>query len=86
MFGAIIPPVFVSACPVVFKLTLGFSASDPVEAVIHCLEFSRSNIIIYHTCSGRVVFLEGGFWMWTFHFLQNLSHRHHFLRCYEHCT
>ena len=49
MFGAIIPPVKVSTCPVVLKLTLGFSASEPVEAVVHCLELSMNNSIIYHT-------------------------------------
>ena len=45
MFGAIIYPVQVSTCPVVSKLTLGFSASDPVEAAVHCLEFLRMMVL-----------------------------------------
>ena len=52
MFGDIISPVEVSTCPVVLKLALGFSASDPVETAVHCHEFSRNDVIIYHTCSG----------------------------------
>ena len=59
MFGAIISPVQVSTCPVVSKLTLGFSASDPVEVAVHCLQFSWNNSIIHHTCSGGFVCLEG---------------------------
>ena len=86
MFGAITPPVQVSTCPVVSKLALGFSASEPVEAAVHCFEFSGNDGIIHHTCSGRVVCLEGGFWLWPFHFLQSLPHCHHLLRCDEHCT
>ena len=35
MFGAIISPVQVSTCPVVSKLALGLSASEPVEAPVH---------------------------------------------------
>ena len=86
MFGAIIPLVYVSTCPVVSKLTMGFSASEIVEAAVNCLEFSRNDIIIEHACSGGVVYLEGGFWLGPSHFLQCLSHRHHLLHCYEHCT
>ena len=61
MFGTIISPVQFSTCPVVLKLALGLSASEPVEAAVHCLEFSRNDSIIHHTCSGGVVCLEGGF-------------------------
>ena len=81
MFGAIISPVQVLTCPVVSKLALVFSASEPVEAAIHCVKFSWNDSIIYHTCSGGVVCLEGVFWLWPFHFSQSLSHLHHFLRC-----
>ena len=60
-FVAIISPVQVSTCPVVSKLALGFSAPEPVEAAVHCRDFSWDNSIIHHTCSGGVVCLEGGF-------------------------
>ena len=59
MFGDIISPVQVSTCPVISKLVLGFSASDTVEAAVHCLEFSWNDGIIQHTCSGGFVCLEG---------------------------
>ena len=85
MFGAIIPPVQIPACPVIAKLTLSLSASEPVEAAVHCLEFSGQNGIIDYTCSGGVVFLDGVYWLGSFHFLQCLSHRHHLLSCYENC-
>ena len=61
MFGAIISPVHVSTCLVVLKLALGLSASDPVEAVVHCLEFSWNNSVSHPTCRGGVVYLEGVF-------------------------
>ena len=69
IFGAIISPVQVSTFLVVSKLALGFSASEPVEAAVHCLDLSWNDSIIHHTCSGGVVFLEGVFWLWPFHFL-----------------
>ena len=69
VFGAIISPVQVSTYPIVSKLALGFSASEPVEVAVHCLEFSGSDVIIHHTCSGGVVCMEGGFWLWPLHLL-----------------
>ena len=59
MFGAIISPVQVSTCPVLSELALNFSASEPVEAAFHFLEFSWNDGVIYHSCSGGVVYLEG---------------------------
>ena len=69
MFGAIISPVQVSTCVVVSKLALCFSAFEQEEAAVHCLEFSWNDGIIHDTCSGRIVYLEGGFWLWPFHLL-----------------
>ena len=69
MFGAVIYPVQVSTCPVVSKLALGLSASEPVEALVHCIQLSWNDGVIHNTCSGGVVCLEGIFWLWTLHFL-----------------
>ena len=46
MFSAIIPKVSIPTCPIIAKLTLSFSAYEPVEAAVHCLEFSGHNGII----------------------------------------
>ena len=64
-------------------MNLSFSVSEPLEAAVHCLEFSGGNSIIDYACSGGVVCLDGGFWMGPFHFLQCLSHFQHLLSCYE---
>ena len=60
MFFAVISPVQVSTCPVVSELALGFSASEPVEVSVHCLQISWDDDVMHHTCSGGVVCLEGG--------------------------
>ena len=86
MFCAIISLVQVSICPVLSELALGFSASDPVEASVHCLQLSWNDGVIHHTCSGGVVCLEGGFWLWPLYFLESLPHCFHLLRGDEHCT
>ena len=69
MFCAVISPVQVSTCPVVSELALGFSASDPVEASVHCLQLFWDDGVIDYSCSGGIVRMEGGFWMWPLHFL-----------------
>ena len=69
MFCAVISPVQFSTCLVVSELALGFSAYEPVEAVVHCLQISWNDGVIHHTCSGRFFCLEGVFWLWPFHFL-----------------
>ena len=61
MFGAIIPPSLSFRLTSGTKIDLGFSASDPVEAAVHCLEFSWSNSVIRHTCTGGVVCMGGDF-------------------------
>ena len=49
MFCAVISPVQVSTCPVVSELALGFSASEPVEASVHCLQLCWDDGVIHHT-------------------------------------
>ena len=85
MFSAVITLVYISACLVISKFTLSFSASDPVEAAVHCLEFSGHNGILEYAYSGVFVYLDGGFWLGPFHFLQCVSHCHHLLSSYEKC-
>ena len=60
MFCAVISPVQVSTCPVVSELALGFSASEPVEASVHCIQLFWDDGVIRHTCSGGVICREGG--------------------------
>ena len=49
MLNDIIPPVQTSACPVISKLALSFSASDPVDAAVNCLKFPGNNSFIHYS-------------------------------------
>ena len=69
MFCAVISPVQVATCPVVPELALCFSASDPVEATVHCLQIFWDDGVIDYSCSGGIVRLEGVFWLWPLHLL-----------------
>ena len=69
MFCAVISPVQVATFPVVPELALCFSESEPVEATVHCLQIFWDDGVIYHSCSGVIVCLEGGFWLWPLNFL-----------------
>ena len=61
MFGAIISSVQVSTCPVVAKLALGFSASDPVEAAVHCLSFLGTMVLFATPAAAELSFWRGYF-------------------------
>ena len=49
MFCAVISPVQVSTCAVVSELALGFSAYNPVEASIHCLQVFFGTMVLFTT-------------------------------------
>ena len=59
MFSAVIPLIYTSAFPVISKLTLSFSAFEPVEAAVNCLKFPGNNSIIDYACCSGVVRLDG---------------------------
>ena len=82
-FSVVICPVGGTWGPVVSKLALGVTASDPIKSHIHSLSFLGDNGLIGEPIYCGVVSLDGGLRLWPFNLFQCLSERNHFLGCNE---
>ena len=78
VFSVVISPVFGAGIPIVTKLILGFTTTEPPKPHVHHFASSRHNGIVGNSCSCRVISLDGRFGLGPAHVSKGLAMWDHF--------
>jgi hypothetical protein len=78
MFGVVAGPVLGAPIPVMMKLILGCTATEPPKSHIHHIGPAGDNIFIGNSCGCRVISLDRTFWLVPTHGNEGLAVGNHF--------
>ncbi len=79
MFGMVVGPVLGACIPVIMKLILGCTATEPPKLHIRHLGPAGDNSFIGNSRSCRVIHLDRTFWLGPIHVNEGLAVGNHFL-------